>query len=228
MSDVIKRIIKKVAPLAFLEPESDAGIAKIGHRNYVGGLWDEIGTLQFDFLRSQGLLPHHYLLDIACGALRLGVKVIPYLDRGHYLGIEKEPGLVRAGLEEELPAEVRADKAPQIVLSDAFEFGKLGHKADFAIAQSLFSHFPAALIRECFSKLAPHMEDTGIFFATYFETKVPARNPDKPHDHGYFAYTRDEMCAFGESTGWQARYIGDWNHPREQVMVEYRKKPRTS
>ena len=30
------------------------------------------------------------VLDIACGSLRLVVKAIPYLDKSHYLGIEKE------------------------------------------------------------------------------------------------------------------------------------------
>ncbi len=225
MPELIKRLVKRLNPFAFLEPEGDAGIQKIGHRNYVGGMWDEIGNLQFNFLVSRGLLPQHHLLDIACGALRLGVKAIPYLEPGHYLGIEKEAALVKAGLEQELDPAVRAAKQPQIVVSDAFEFEKFGRQADYAIAQSLFSHFPPDLIGSCFRKLRPHMADGGVFFATYFETQTRIRNPDVPHDHGYFAYTRAEMCAFGEAHGFTADYIGDWKHPREQVIVAYRPRP---
>jgi len=84
------KAVRKAFPFAFLDPEGDKGIAKIGHRQYIGGNWEEIGSLQFDFLLSRGLQPDSYLLDIACGSLRLSVKAIPYLEESHYLGIEKE------------------------------------------------------------------------------------------------------------------------------------------
>jgi hypothetical protein len=41
----------------------------LDHRAYVGGLWEEIGTLQFEFLLRQGLAPSDCFLDIACGSL---------------------------------------------------------------------------------------------------------------------------------------------------------------
>ena len=48
------------------------------HRRAVGGLWDEIGLLQRDFLIDHGLKRNHFLLDIRCGPLRGGVTIIPY------------------------------------------------------------------------------------------------------------------------------------------------------
>lgn len=57
-----------------------------GPRGYVGGLWHELGELQFRFLVDQGLRPEHVLLDIACGSLRGGVRFVPYLNPGNYLG----------------------------------------------------------------------------------------------------------------------------------------------
>lgn len=217
------RAIRKLNPFAFLEPEGEAGIKSMGHREYIGGNWDAIGGLQFDFLRSKGLQPESYLLDIACGSLRLGVKAIPYLLPDHYLGIEKESGLVAAGFEQELDSDIRTAQSPRTVISDSFEFEKFDQKADFAIAQSLFSHLPPDLINRCFKKLHPWLADQGVFFATYFEVDTPRKNPNKPHDHGYHAYTKSEMIAFGESNGFSANYIGDWNHPSDQVIVEYRK-----
>lgn len=217
------KIVRKIAPFMFIAPQGERGIAKKGHRGYVGGLWEEMGDLQFNFLLSMGLKPDMYLLDIACGSLRLGVKAIPYLECSHYLGIEKESILVKAGLEKELDPKIRVEKQPNIIISDSFEFNKLGQRADFAIAQSLFTHLPPSLINSCFSKLNPWLKEDGIFYATFFEAKQKINNPNKPHDHASYGYTQAEMCAFGETNGFNYNYIGNWNHPRNQVIVEYRK-----
>ena len=48
-------------------PTGPEGIATLGHRDYVGGRWEELGRLQFDFLCDHGLRPEHVLLDVACG-----------------------------------------------------------------------------------------------------------------------------------------------------------------
>ena len=45
-------------------------IAAKEHRAFVGGLWEEVGQLQFEFLRAQGLLPEHKLVDVGCRAMR--------------------------------------------------------------------------------------------------------------------------------------------------------------
>ena len=58
-------------------------------------------------------------------------------------------------------------------------------------------------------------------FATFFEVSEPVVNPTVSHSHGYFAYTRLQMEEFGTRTGWKSNYIGDWNHPRSQKIIEY-------
>jgi len=230
MKKEVVQIVRRLTPRTLLEaarhvldPDGPRGIAKRGHRGYVGGMWEEIGQLQFDFLLSQGLKPHSYLLDIACGSLRLGVKVIPYLEPSHYLGVEKESELVKEGLEKELDPNIRIEKRPNIIISKSFEFERLNHKADFAISQSLFTHIPSSLITLCFKKLHPWLEDDGSFYATFFRTERKVKNPTWSYDHGYFAYTQAEMREFGEKNGYVYKYIGDWNHPQNQVIVEYTK-----
>jgi hypothetical protein len=74
----------------------------LGHRDYVGALWEQVGILQFEFMVSQGLRPQHVLLDVGCGSLRGGVHFIPYLEPGNYLGIDKERRLIRSGLKREI------------------------------------------------------------------------------------------------------------------------------
>jgi hypothetical protein len=203
-------------------PEGPQGVKALGHRTYVGGLWEEIGKLQFDFLVSQGLLPHHYLLDIACGSLRAGVHFIPYLERGHYLGLEKEQDLVSAGIERELGPSLLSEKAPCFVISSSFEFQKFGLEPDYALAQSLFTHLTASHISDCFAKLRKVIAQNGVFYATFNETASEMVNPERSHDHDVFWYTQEQMLAFGAANGWRGEYVGDWHHPRNQKMMRYR------
>src|SRR5262245_17052197 len=82
---------------------TDEEIRAGAHRDFVGGLWDEIGRLQFDFLVAHGLKPEHKLVDVGCGALRGGVHFIRYLKPGHYFGLDLNASLIKAG-ERELAA----------------------------------------------------------------------------------------------------------------------------
>ncbi len=206
------------------KPEGERGIARLGHREYVGGLWDQMGVLMFDMMIEQGLEPRHVLCDVACGSLRGGVRFIEYLDAGNYLGIDKEQGLLDAGLQRELSDELREAKRPELVCSDAFEFGKFSKRADFALAQSLFSHLPEPIIEVCFSKLFHWMNPGGVFLATFFEGSPEDATHDRAHDHEKFTFSRERMERFGSDVGFVPRYIGDWNHPRGQVLVRYEKK----
>jgi hypothetical protein len=203
-------------------PQGPDGIKAIGHRQYVGGLWDQMGRLQFDYLVKKGLEPQHFFLDIACGSLRAGVHFIPFLEKGHYLGMDKESGLIEKGVREELTPELVKIKDPQLVVSDKFHFEKFSSPPDFALAQSLFTHLPPRIINLCFRNLRDVAHPNTVFYATFFETEDQSTNPEEPHDHANFKYTRQEMENFGTDNGWAAQFIGDWDHPRNQVIVEYR------
>lgn len=197
------------------------GIEQVGHRTYVGGLWDDIGKLQFNFLVNNGLKPNDVFMDIACGSLRAGIHLIPYLDTGNYLGIDKEKQLIDFGLSKELDEKWLVLKKPEFVVSNQFEFNKFSKIPNYAIAQSLFTHLPPNLINLCFKKLKNHFNKDGVFFATYFISDKKHKNPKKPHDHGIFKYTIEETKEFGQSNGWNVEYIGEWNHPRNQQIVKY-------
>jgi hypothetical protein len=192
-----------------------------GHRDYVGGMWEALGTLQFRFLVDQGLEPQHVLLDVACGALRGGVRFIPYLERGHYLGIEMHQKLIQAGIEKELGQKLHVLKKPEFVVSDKFEFSRFSRQPDFAIAQSLFSHLTAQDIMLCLKNLRAVARPGMKFYASFFESERQEKNAARSEPRGKFLYTRDQMGQFGAATGWSSRYIGDWRHPRDQKMFEY-------
>jgi ubiquinone/menaquinone biosynthesis C-methylase UbiE len=192
-----------------------------GPRGFVGGLWYEMGELQFKFLVEHGLRPEHALLDVACGSLRLGTRVVPYLATGNYLGIDIDQSLIEHGKTVELGTTLCDIKRPEFVVSGSFEFEKLSKRPDFAVAQSLFSHLIEPDITLCLAKLSRYRKDNTVFYATFFEVDAPVTNPPQSHPHGIYRFTRGEMEAIGKRNGWKMDYIGDWNHPRKQMMVRY-------
>jgi SAM-dependent methyltransferase len=186
-----------------------------------GITWGALGTLQFRFLVDQGLEPQHVLLDVACGSLRAGVRFIPYLEPGNYLGIEMHQKLIDAGVEKELGQKLNTLKRPQFVVSDRFEFERFSRQPDFAIAQSLFSHLTTEDICLCLRNLRAVAKPGTKFYASFFESDQPQKNATASEPRGKFLYTREQMRAFGAQCGWSPRYIGSWNHPRDQKMFEY-------
>jgi ubiquinone/menaquinone biosynthesis C-methylase UbiE len=199
-------------------------LAKEGHREFVGGMWDEMGQLQFDFLVKQGLKPNHVLLDIACGSLRAGRFFISYLEPGNYLGIDKHSELIEAGKAKEVNPDVLKEHRPEFVVSDCFEFEKFSKQPDFCIAQSLFTHLDKQDIELCFDKLGSFVRPGCRFFATFHEASVAIPQVARSHSIRNFAYTRGVAESFGKRAGWQSRYIGDWGHPLGQMMIVYTKR----
>jgi len=203
------------------KPEGRLGLLIEGHRNSVGGKWDEIGKLQFDFMLKQGLAPSHILLDIGCGSLRGGIHFIKYLEKGNYIGIDKNRSWVNAGIKKELGEQMFEEKNPEIIISDKFEFNKFSKVPDYAIAQSLFTHLNKEDIELCLKNLRKIVNLGHVFYATFVEVNLELQTSKRSHSHRVFQYTRNQMGTFGEKNGWKARYIGDWNHPRGQKMMEY-------
>jgi|RhiMetdeSRZDD1v2_1073273.scaffolds.fasta_scaffold475317_2 hypothetical protein len=203
-----------------LKPQGEEALEKLGHRHYVGGMWEEIGRLQFDFLVQQGLKPSHCLLDIGCGSFRGGIHFINYLEAGNYLGIEKEKALIDLGIEKELGNTAYERKKPELVVSENFSFERFSKKPQFSVAQSLFTHLNAQDICLCLKQLRRFVESDHFLFATFLEGRS-SRNPETSHSLVAFRYTKHEMTRFGESCGWKAIYIGNWNHPRDQMMMKY-------
>jgi len=197
-------------------------IGAVGHRAFVGGTdletWYGIGKLQYHFLVANGLEPQHRFLDIACGSLRLGQYLIPYLQAGCYFGLEAEEPLVTAGLEAEFFAGIIAQKKPSFAFNSTFDFSFV-EGVDVAIAQSLFTHLTRDDIRQCFRNLRPHARPGCRFWFTYFEGNE-AQNPTGPSDANlgwYYAYA--DLAKDAASCGWTTTLIGDWQHPRRQTMV---------
>jgi hypothetical protein len=215
VSTVARRTLRKLSNL-----EGRLGVIVLGHRRYVGGRWESIGTLQFDFLVRDGLQPSDVLLDIGCGALRGGIHFISFLDPSHYLGADKELALIRRGIRRELGPVLVREKSPLFLVSDRFEFSRFSTdlRPNYALAQSVFTHLCETDIKRCLKELRDFARDGCQFFATFFESVVPKENPPKSHSHLAFRYTREQMETYGADYGFRGYYIGEWGHPKSKMM----------
>jgi hypothetical protein len=201
------------------------------HRDVIGGLWDELGILQRDFLISRGLLPEHFLVDIGAGSFRAGVKLVPYLDPGHYYAIDSQMVLLQAGYEKEIVPQGLAPRFPQgnLAANFAFDVSGFGRVFDYALAQSVFTHMPLRRLEDCLAALAPFLRVGGMFFFTVFlagveaasrpVTQMPGGVVTSP-DRDPFHMTMPALQAVAaRSAGWRMAGAGGWSHPRNQQMV---------
>jgi SAM-dependent methyltransferase len=205
------------------------------HRETVGGLWDEVGQLQLDYLVSRGLKPRHKLLDLGCGALRGGVRFAGYLDPGHYYGVDLNQSLMDAGYEKEIVPAGLAERLPRenLYCIGDFRIAQIGQRFDFVLAQSVFTHIRLERIRECLARVVKAVRPGGAFFATYW--RVPEDHPDGAEfrharggvitypDKNNFHYKFSALAAAAEGLPWDVEDAGEWNHPRDQQMIVFRR-----
>jgi len=222
-------------PSPYYESDLKDKIAAGSHRDVIGGFWDKLGKLQLDFLTKQGMQPHHTLLDIGCGALRLGSVVVDYLEPRHYWGVDISEELLDAGYNKELTDRQR-ERLPRSHLHPTaeFDFTYLNdQKIDIALAQSVFTHLPMNHIRHCLRKLHPHMVPGGVFYASFslspdhHEITKPLEHPgDESISKAIFTYdikdpyhySLEDMEYCAKDTPWKFQFHGDWGHPRNLQM----------
>lgn len=67
-----------------------------------GKRFDVLGAQEFSVLAGLGLREQHTVLELGCGALRLGRLLIPYLLPGGYTGVETDGWLLGRSIEQEV------------------------------------------------------------------------------------------------------------------------------
>ena len=215
---------------------SRATLKRDWYRDAVGGMWERMGKLQFDFLRERGLRPEHYLLDVGCGSLRGGIHFIRHLEPGHYFGIDSSTELLSAG-RAELKRNGLAHKRPVLARMEDFDFKSLQQTFDWAIAQSVFTHLPINSIMRCISNMEGSLAEGGRFYATFFDNPNGKLNlaPILHHcddktlttffDKDPYHYSFETFQFICQGSSLKVECLGDWGHPRDQQMMVFIKNP---
>jgi cyclopropane fatty-acyl-phospholipid synthase-like methyltransferase len=197
------------------------------HREAVGGLWEELGSLQLSYLQQMGLLPTHKLLDMGCGSLRGGVKFVEYLNSDSYFGVDINQSLLDAG-KIELANAGLTHKAVKLANSNSFDASQFSEKFNYAIAVSLFTHLSVNFIVQCLEQVKRVLAKDGKFYATFFvvnsKTEFFTSVVQQPgniktcHYTDPYHYDLAIIQWMADYAGLKLDYIGDWEHPRNQKM----------
>jgi len=189
----------------------------------VGGLWEEVGRLQFDFLRHVGMQPGHRLLDVGCGTLRGGRHAIRYLEPGHYAGMDISPKAIEAAwrLVEE---EGLSEKRPRLIVSERkdLKFAEFeGETFDYIMAQSVFTHLMPEHINECLEHVSQLMQENTKFCFTFNVADEYVQTGHKGFRYPY---------SFFENLASKYGYIienrsDEYPHPRGQKLAIITKVP---
>jgi cyclopropane fatty-acyl-phospholipid synthase-like methyltransferase len=185
-------------------------------RAAVGGMWDDVGRMQFDFMCQQGLQPSHTLLDFGCGCLRGGLHFIRFLNKGNYWGVDISPEILDKG--KELLAEAGLnEKTPTLRVNRDLKFDDFGGKKfDFILAVSVLTHMPLEDTAECFENIRKVMKPTAVFFATFLDGGNRTYTKRGYQD---FYHPFETMKKLGESYHLQVSLVETFAHPRKQKMM---------
>lgn len=200
------------------------------HRETIGGMWDEIGALQRDFLLAQGLRASGRLLDLGCGSFRAGVKLVPVLEPGRYYGLDLVQALLDAGYAREIEPAGLATRLPRanLLANDDFDARAFGVTFDVVLAQSLFTHLPASFLSRALVQLESVTAPGARLFATFFVVEDGAFAGDVLHtpggvvthpDEDPFHTTAHMLAQATEGQAWRLEWVRDWTHPRNQKMA---------
>jgi SAM-dependent methyltransferase len=129
--------------------------------------WDSHGDLQRDFLIEQGMTPQSRVLDIGCGVGRAARKLAPYLDDGHYVGVDISPAALEYARSLSR-SEGWAERLPTFVLIEGTSVGVEG-PFDIVWAHSVFTHLPDWAISQMVASIREVLAPRGTFLFTYKE-----------------------------------------------------------
>ncbi|MFN4203950.1 MAG: class I SAM-dependent methyltransferase [Tabrizicola sp.] len=129
-------------------------------------------------LLAAGMTPDDHLLDIGCGALRLGHKAVPFLRPGHYWGTDASLALMRHGRQTELP-DPAALPLDHLIEDTRFAFPGIPDSITLAIAFGVFTHLPHADLQTALTSLRRFPKLRAILFTTFLsDAPGPTRQPD--------------------------------------------------
>lgn len=148
----------------------------LANGTFIGGppeYFEIAGDCQLGILRHFGMSSESKVLDIGCGCLRGGRKVIPELNPGCYFGIEPNKKMLEEGLEICIDSSVLSEKIPSFDNNADFDFGVFGTKFDLFVARSIWTHASKNDIAKMLDEFIEWRESGAKFITSYHRARIP-------------------------------------------------------
>jgi SAM-dependent methyltransferase len=177
--------------------------------------WLAVGKLQFDYLLRHGVRPTDRVLDIGCGNLRLGWRLISYLEPGNYFGVEISPVILFAALRRLVEFRLQA-QLPHLFLIEGTRFDFLpGRFFDFVQAHSVFTHLRLKEIGEVLAGAWRVMKPGARFDFTYAATDgKPSQTMGED-----FRYPGTLLLEAARRQWFEATPMEDWEYVQAKIRA---------
>jgi SAM-dependent methyltransferase len=153
------------------EQTLQARAERLAETQFLGGptwTFERVGRHGLEVLLEEGLTPGSRVLDVGCGALRLGYWLMRLLDPGHYFGIEPNQEMLNLGLHELVEPDVVERADAHFSANDDFDFSVFGETFDFVVARSIWTHASRAQISAMLASFAATASPKGVFLVSYY------------------------------------------------------------
>lgn len=167
---------------------------------------------QFGVLVEQGLLPEHTLLEVGAGYLGIGKMLIDYLEDGNYWAIEPNDWLTKA-------SGVKRSRY-HLWAFDDFKLSRTGHRFDFVLAHSIFTHADRLQIRTIVAEALAVLVPGGLLVASFYDQDCgDSEHVGWMYPNGV-AYTAEFIVGLAKEAGFvDIRTVTDPRHPVKHTWL---------
>jgi SAM-dependent methyltransferase len=153
------------------EQTLQARAERLAETRFLGGppwTFERLGRHGLEVLLREGLTPQSRVLDVGCGALRLGYWLMRLLEPGRYFGIEPNEEMLNVGLHELVEPEVVERADAHFSPNSDFDFSVFGESFDYVVARSIWTHASRTQISAMLASFAATAAPEGVFLASYY------------------------------------------------------------
>lgn len=129
--------------------------------------YDQTAELEVDFLKKYGLEKHHRVVDYGCGSLRLGQKLIPWLNPGNYIGLDVTDQFFKEGLSALSASDQESVFGNLAVVADKTIQEFSSNPSDYLISTAVYYHIPKSEMYSFFDKVLSLLSTGGQAFIDF-------------------------------------------------------------
>ncbi len=172
------------------------------------------GIESLEFLKKKGLKSNHKFLDFGCGFLRMGIVIIPFLQKGNYTGMDISRERIEAGKKQLKEKGIKSDNYNVYVNKNnlLLEIPKK-LKFDFIYLDSVVTHMPLNDLRVLLKSFFLVLNNNGkIFFTCHIAEKFKIIGIKD------FYYPMKTFVNISKEAGFTAELQNEWFEKKKSMI----------
>ena len=158
--------------------------------------WLDRGHMQFEFLKSIGLKPHHQFLDYGAAQLATARHVVPYLDFGKYVGVDVGKVILSRGVDRLTDLGIERSRYHIIPASSPDLIELNGFTFDFIFSFSALQYMNGEDLHRVLERFLQMGSADVRICLTYSRPETRAEALSKGMHYYDLAYYQDQLKAF--------------------------------